>query len=92
MLDNVDHIKAYWVSSTPKVAQSRSGSAPTTSDGTIVHETIYHAAGSTSPQGLTRESLDPDDSEKAGFFAGRARHPTTGSSKSSCAPPFPKGR
>jgi aminodeoxyfutalosine synthase len=26
-------------------------------DGTIVHETIYHAAGSTSPQGLTRDLL-----------------------------------
>ena len=26
-------------------------------DGTIVHETIYHAAGSTSPQGLTQGML-----------------------------------
>ena len=26
-------------------------------DGTIVHETIYHSAGSTVPMGLTREDL-----------------------------------
>jgi aminodeoxyfutalosine synthase len=57
MLDNVDHIKAYWVSSTPKVAQIALRFGADDVDGTIVHETIYHAAGSQSPQGLTREML-----------------------------------
>jgi aminodeoxyfutalosine synthase len=57
LLDNVDHIKAYWVSSTPKVAQIALRFGADDVDGTIVHETIYHAAGSTSPQGLTRELL-----------------------------------
>jgi aminodeoxyfutalosine synthase len=57
MLDNVDHIKAYWVSSTPKVAQIALRFGADDVDGTIVHETIYHAAGSTSPQGLTRDML-----------------------------------
>ena len=57
MLDNVDHVKAYWVSSTPKVAQIALRFGADDVDGTIVHETIYHAAGSTSPQGLTRDTL-----------------------------------
>ena len=57
LLDNVDHIKAYWVSSTPKVAQIALRFGADDVDGTIVHETIYHAAGSRSPQGLTRDML-----------------------------------
>ena len=57
MLDNFDHIKAYWVSSTPKVAQIALRFGADDIDGTIVHETIYHAAGSSSPQGLTEEDL-----------------------------------
>jgi aminodeoxyfutalosine synthase len=57
MLDNVDHIKSYWVSSTPKVAQIALRFGADDVDGTIVHETIYHAAGSKSPQGLTRDML-----------------------------------
>ena len=56
-LDNVDHIKAYWVSSTPKIAQVALRFGADDVDGTIVHETIYKAAGSTSPSGLTREAL-----------------------------------
>ncbi len=57
MLDNFDHIKAYWVSSTPKIAQVALRFGADDVDGTIVHETIYHAAGSSSPQGLTEAAL-----------------------------------
>jgi aminodeoxyfutalosine synthase len=57
VLDNVDHIKAYWVSSTPKVAQIALSFGADDVDGTIVHETIYHAAGSKSPQGLSYDGL-----------------------------------
>jgi aminodeoxyfutalosine synthase len=56
-LDNVDHIKAYWVSSTPKIAQVALRFGADDVDGTIVHETIYHAAGSSSPQGLSEAAL-----------------------------------
>ena len=56
-LDNVDHIKAYWVSSTPKIAQVALRFGADDVDGTIVHETIYKAAGSTSPSGLTKDAL-----------------------------------
>jgi aminodeoxyfutalosine synthase len=57
MLDNVPHIKAYWVSMTPEVAQIALRFGADDVDGTIVHETIYRAAGSRSPSGLTVETL-----------------------------------
>jgi aminodeoxyfutalosine synthase len=57
LLDNVDHIKAYWVSATPKVAQIALCFGADDLDGTTVHETIYSAAGSTSPAGLGREDM-----------------------------------
>ncbi len=57
MLDNVQHIKAYWVSMTPKIAQVGLRFGADDLDGTIVHETIYSAAGSTSPQGLKYDDL-----------------------------------
>jgi len=57
VLDNVPHIKAYWVSMTPKIAQLGLRFGADDIDGTIVHETIYHAAGSPSPQGLGYDEL-----------------------------------
>jgi aminodeoxyfutalosine synthase len=57
LLDNVPHVKAYWVSMTPEVAQIALRFGADDLDGTIVHETIYRAAGSRSPSGLTVEHL-----------------------------------
>ena len=57
MMDNVPHIKAYWVSMTPKIAQVGLRFGADDLDGTIVHETIYSAAGSTSPSGLGYDQL-----------------------------------
>ncbi|MGD0529516.1 MAG: aminofutalosine synthase MqnE [Polyangiaceae bacterium] len=57
LLDNVPHVKAYWVSMTPEVAQIALRFGADDIDGTIVHETIYRAAGSRSPSGLTAEQL-----------------------------------
>jgi aminodeoxyfutalosine synthase len=57
LLDNVPHVKAYWVSMTPEVAQIALRFGADDVDGTIVHETIYRAAGSRSPAGLTVEQL-----------------------------------
>jgi aminodeoxyfutalosine synthase len=50
-------MKAYWVSSGPDVAQIGLSFGADDVDGTIVHETIYHAAGSRVPQGLTVTDL-----------------------------------
>jgi aminodeoxyfutalosine synthase len=57
VLDNVPHVKAYWVSMTPEVAQIALRFGADDVDGTIVHETIYKAAGSRSPSGLTVRQL-----------------------------------
>ena len=57
LLDNIDHIKAYWVSMGLDVAQLALGFGADDLDGTIVHETIYHSAGSDVPMGLKRDEL-----------------------------------
>lgn len=50
MLDNFPHVKAYWQMLGVKIAQVAQGYGADDIDGTVVHETIYHAAGSDSPQ------------------------------------------
>ncbi len=57
MLDNIPHIKAYWVSMGIDTAQIALRFGADDLDGTIVGETIYHSAGSTVPMGLTRDQL-----------------------------------
>lgn len=57
MLDNIPHIKAYWVMMTPKVAQIALRFGADDIDGTIVEERIYHDAGATTRQGLRRHEL-----------------------------------
>jgi aminodeoxyfutalosine synthase len=53
MLDNFPHIKAYWVMLGIKTAQVALSFGADDIDGTIVHETIYHAAGADTPQEIT---------------------------------------
>lgn len=57
MLDNFPHIKAYWQMLGVKVAQTAQSWGADDIDGTVVHETIYHAAGSDSPQALSVADL-----------------------------------
>jgi aminodeoxyfutalosine synthase len=53
MLDNFPHVKAYWVMLGIKTAQIALGFGADDIDGTVVHEKIYHDAGSDSPQELS---------------------------------------
>jgi aminodeoxyfutalosine synthase len=57
MLDNIPHIKAYWVMLTLKTAQLALSFGADDLDGTVVHEKIYHDAGSDSPQELTVQEI-----------------------------------
>jgi aminodeoxyfutalosine synthase len=57
MLDNIPHIKAYWVMLTPKIAQIALRFGADDLDGTVVEEKIYHDAGSTVSQSLRRGEL-----------------------------------
>jgi aminodeoxyfutalosine synthase len=58
MLDNFDHIKAYWIMLTPRIAQIALRFGANDIDGTVVEEKIYHDAGATTPEGLTRSELE----------------------------------
>src|ERR1700674_767303 len=58
ILDNFDHIKAYWIMLTPRIAQIALRFGANDLDGTVVEENIYHDAGATTPEGLTRAELE----------------------------------
>ena len=57
MLDNFDHIKAYWIMLGQPTAQVALGFGADDIDGTVVHELIYHDAGAKTPEGLTVAEL-----------------------------------
>lgn len=58
VLDNIPHIKAYWVMITPKLAQVALRFGADDMDGTLVEEHIYHMAGASTAQGLSRSELE----------------------------------
>ncbi len=57
MLDNIPHVKAYWIMMTPKIAQIALRFGADDIDGTVVEEKIYHDAGATTSQGMQRGDL-----------------------------------
>ncbi|WP_147822033.1 aminofutalosine synthase MqnE [Salidesulfovibrio onnuriiensis] len=58
MLDNIPHIKAYWVMLGVKVAQAALKFGADDFDGTVVEEKIGHEAGADSAQAMTRAELE----------------------------------
>ena len=58
LLDNVDHVKAYWISSGVEVAQTALWFGADDLDGTVQEETIYHMAGSTTPSALSTGEIE----------------------------------
>ncbi len=58
MLDNFDHIKAFWIMITPEVAQASLWYGANDMDGTVLEYEITHALGTPSNhQALTRQKL-----------------------------------
>ena len=57
MLDNIPHIKAYWVMMTEEIAGIALNFGADDLDGTIGRERVAHAAGAPSPVGLARERM-----------------------------------
>ena len=53
VLDNIPHIKAYWVMLGIKIAQIAQRFGADDLDGTVTEERVYHAAGATTPQSLS---------------------------------------
>ena len=58
LLDNIEHIKAYWIMLGQKLAQTALWYGANDLDGTIVEEHIGHMAGSKTSQGLTINELE----------------------------------
>ncbi|MBU1229249.1 MAG: aminofutalosine synthase MqnE [Proteobacteria bacterium] len=58
MLDNIPHVKAYWVMLTVKQAQAALFFGADDLDGTVVEEKIGHMAGASSEQGQTKAQLE----------------------------------
>jgi aminodeoxyfutalosine synthase len=58
MLDNIAHIKAYWVMLSVKLAQTALYYGADDFDGTVIEEKIGHMAGAESQQGLTRSEIE----------------------------------
>lgn len=57
MVDNIQHIKAYFINMGTKITQIALTFGASDVHGTIVKERISHSAGATSPEGLTRDEL-----------------------------------
>src|SRR5450631_685865 len=57
MLDNIPHIKAYWVMMTPQIAQIALRFGADDLDGTVVEEKIYRDAGGATSGSLRRGEL-----------------------------------
>ena len=57
MLDNFDHVKAYWIMISPRIAQIGLSMGADDIDGTVIEEKIVHMAGAKTPVGLTVPEL-----------------------------------
>jgi aminodeoxyfutalosine synthase len=57
MLDNIPHVKAFWIATGLDVAQTALWFGVDDLDGTVQEEKIYHMAGSQTPEGMTTAAL-----------------------------------
>jgi aminodeoxyfutalosine synthase len=57
MLDNIAHVKAYWIMLGVGTAQAALAYGADDLDGTVRHELIYHDAGATTPQALSVDEI-----------------------------------
>src|ERR1700740_3363971 len=58
LLDNFEHIKAYWVMLSPSIAQIALRFGANDLDGTVVEEKIYHDAGAKTSEFTPRAELE----------------------------------
>ena len=57
VLDNIPHIKAFWIATGLELAQAALWFGVDDLDGTVQEEKIYHMAGSETPEGMTTAGL-----------------------------------
>ena len=57
MLDNIPHVKAFWIATGLEVAQTSLWFGVDDLDGTVQEERIYHMAGASTPEAMTPEQI-----------------------------------
>ncbi len=57
MLDNIPHVKAFWIATGVEVAQTALWFGVDDLDGTVQEEKIYHMAGARTPESLTTREI-----------------------------------
>jgi aminodeoxyfutalosine synthase len=57
MLDNIPHVKAFWIATGVGVAQTALWFGVDDLDGTVQEEKIYHMAGTEAPESMTTDEL-----------------------------------
>jgi aminodeoxyfutalosine synthase len=57
VLDNIPHIKAFWIATGVELAQIALWYGVDDLDGTVQEEKIYHMAGSSTPEGMSTAQL-----------------------------------
>jgi aminodeoxyfutalosine synthase len=58
MLDNIPHVKAFWIATGVELAQAALWFGADDLDGTVQEEKIYHMAGSRTPQALSTADIE----------------------------------
>jgi aminodeoxyfutalosine synthase len=58
MLDNIPHVKAFWIATGVEVAQAALWFGADDLDGTVQEEKIYHMAGSRTPEAMTPKQIE----------------------------------
>ena len=57
LLDNIPHIKAFWIMITPPLAQTSQFFGVDDLDGTVFEEKIIHSAGATTKEGMSKSEM-----------------------------------
>jgi aminodeoxyfutalosine synthase len=58
MLDNIPHVKAFWIATGVELAQTALWFGVDDLDGTVQEERIYHMAGSRTPEALSTSAIE----------------------------------
>ena len=58
MLDNIPHVKAFWIATGVEVAQTALWFGADDLDGTVQEEKIYHMAGAQTPEAMTTREIE----------------------------------
>ena len=58
MLDNIPHVKAFWIATGVEVAQTSLWFGVDDLDGTVQEERIYHMAGARTPEAMTPREIE----------------------------------